>query len=207
MKGRYGLWLVVVLILGVTGVVRVPWSWGHGNGAAKDPVIQAYKAVNRALKASPIRWKEVEKRFGKIRSVVAKMDEEYSAGLLRPMEAAIRAGRAGADQSHHAKSLLEGFHRIFFFLIRHNLENAEARLGEFGKAKALLGHAKQYYAILAPLVKNAEPADDAAVRKTFKEALKALGRPAAFGFGNKPPDPDRFRAAARRVDEILSKRF
>jgi hypothetical protein len=198
---------VVALVLGVAGVIRIPWSYGYGYGAAKDPVIEAYKAINKALNASPMQWNEVEKRFGEVRTVVAKMDHDYKAGLLGPMEAAIRAGSGGVDQSGNAKSVSEGFHRTFFFLTKHKLENAEADLQAFGKAKALVASAKEYYGMLAPLVKERDPAEDAEIRKAFDGALKALGHPGAFGAGKKPPDPDQFRAAARRIEEMLSKRF
>ncbi|MFQ5847036.1 MAG: hypothetical protein ACE5IQ_05090 [Candidatus Methylomirabilales bacterium] len=207
MRPRYGLWLAVVLILLASGAIRIPWAYGYGYGGKKDPVIQAYKAINKALKASPMRWNDVEKRFGKIRGVVAKMDSDYQAGLVGPMEAAIQAGGEGTDQTRHAESLVDSFHRTFFFLIRHKLENAEALLQDFGKAKALVASAKNYYAILAPVVKKGERAADAEVRKAFGDAMKALGRPGAFGFGKKPPDPDRFRAAAGQIDKILSERF
>lgn len=203
MKGRCVPWLVVILVLGLTGVVRT--AFGYGYGAGKDPVIEAYKAINKALNASPVDWKEVEKQFGKVRTVVSKMDKDYQADLLGQIEPAIQAGAQGTGSAQQAKAVVVGFQKTFFYLIKHKLENAEANLQKFSTAKALVTQAKQYYDVLALLVKKADPGDDAGIRKAFEAAMKALGHPGVFGMGANPPDPGQFKAAASAIEETLKK--
>lgn len=203
MKRRYVPWLVVILVLGLTGIVRT--AFGYGYGAGKDPVIEAYKAINKALNASPADWKEVEKQFGGVRTVVSKMDKDYQADLLAQIEPAIQAGAQGTDPAQQARAVVVGFQKTFFYLVKHKLENAEANLQKFSTAKALVTEAKQYYDVLAPLVKKADPSDDAGIRKAFEAAMKALGNPGVFGMGANPPDSGQFKAAASAIEETLKK--
>ncbi len=205
MRRRYVPWLALTLVLGLTGVAGP--AFGYGYGAGKDPVIEAYKAINRALSASPANWKEVEKQFGSVRTVVEKMDKDYKADLLGRIESAIQAGAQGTDPGQQSKAVVAGFHRTFLYLIKHKLENAEANLEKFSTAKALVTEAKQYYDVLTPLIKKTAPADDSGMRKAFETAMKALGNPGAFGMGAKPPDPGEFKTQASAIEETLKKHF
>ena len=198
-------WLIVTLVLGLTGVART--AYGYGYGVGKDPFIEAFKAINKALNATPANWKEVENQFGTVRTVVEKMDKDYKADLLGRIESAIQAGAQGTDPAQQSKTLVAGFHKTFVYLVKHKLENAETNLQKFSTAKALVTEAKQYYDVLAPLVKKAGPGDDTGIRKAFEAAMKALGNPGAFGMGAKPPDPGEFKAQASAIEETLKKHF
>lgn len=190
-----GLWVLAIALF-----LMVPaQALGYGYGEVKaDPLVESYKGLREALARRAMDWPRVEAQIksGEVRKLITIADTDYKQKLSASFEKSL----AAKDTS----GLIDAYERTLYYLVRHKLDHVEANMKNFDAAKAIVNGGREYYTAVSPRVKRKDPEADKAVRKAFREALKSLGSPGAFGVGKQAADVKKFRAQKVLIEKALA---
>lgn len=190
----YGLLVIAYCLLPITSP-----AYGYGYKQAEDPLLNGFKSAVVNGKAG--NWEMVAIDIKGLDWQIVELKDELNKDLSPKLQGAL----ASKDMQELAKYLAN---LVFLSIEQKFYWNNKEKLTDYDKAKARLYSAEVYYdEILEGNVMKHDKKNGTKLHEEIKglfiEVRKTLGSPGLYGFGQKPPQPERFKGLTVEIEKRL----
>ncbi len=173
--------------------------YGYGYKKAEDPLLNGFKSAVVNGKAG--NWEMAAVDLKGLDWQIVELKDELNMDISPKLQGAL----ASKDMQELAKYLAN---LVFLSMEQKFYWNNKEKLADYDKAKARLYSAEVYYdEILEGNVMKHDKKNGTRLHEEIKglfiEVRKTLGSPGLYGFGQKPPQPERFKDLTVEIEKRL----